>query len=603
MSQERLNILTQTPRQDNQNRNRPSAGEASVLRLIEGVKQVEYSYNSFRYISVGTSLARAYEENEIEKRRLRTFDQTPYIDHPIAMASEAVRMRLDPTLVIASLLHDLPEDVVIGDLKRPSDWMKFIDNTYSDYPDKERLMRILRAELKTEDLSHKFPDKQERQSVVNFYMNSPIGKVAEKYLSDLKGDREPIKEEEQEQIAEVLFDLNRLVSDSFVVDASGQSQFDPSILTLKILDTWDNLKTIGFWRNQLTDSKKSAKTVAKLIRARVLTNFAEFLGMREISSDMTISISAIQRTDNIDSPFLNETLGGSENSGRIFDGRIQMQKVAMSQASDAAQKVSSVARYAKKKRAGVPVQPFMQMPWGDSKHGAVSASYSPFMLHAPSYLRDNIEFGEYEVDGYVIGRKELSHRDGVYRPDIKSLYGRRTRDFPVTSPEGIVYRLRLEDATPGYIATLKAKEHRPTLVSGVPERNMFHRQVCEYMDSGQNGSTAPTILREYLDPNHMGLLSFMLSPRMLIEAETGPENTPYIIFVGPKMYLASNKTDSSLWDIAKDGGITNPVVHSLGSDKIMSVTEGDHHVLDRMKVAGELNQYHIVIVENDKKIK
>jgi hypothetical protein len=177
---------------------------------------IKYSDTSLSYIAKALPICVSHQLNEDEKSRVRKIDGTPYISHPLAMATEAARMRLDPTHIIACLLHDVPEDVKLGGLQASEDWLKMIAETYKDYDDVDRLMRILRAEQKTESLD-KLPD---REQVISYYADTALGRRSLDYLQQSRqrhgnGHDDP-SDTDRESIAKVLYDMDRMISDSFV---------------------------------------------------------------------------------------------------------------------------------------------------------------------------------------------------------------------------------------------------------------------------------------------------------------------------------------------------------------------------------------------------
>lgn len=217
--------------------------EQSITRLrFRGIHEYRYSSESILTIDRGLAIARTHEMNDIENRRIRKFDKEPYILHPLAMAQEALRMRQHPTIVAACLMHDVSEDVKLGKLQSSKDWMKHIESAFAGYYDRDRLMRILRAELKTKSLAQ----LKDKDAVVDFYTDTSLGKTALSYLEQLRGNVSITTPQDREHIAEVLYDLNRIMSDSYVETSPGNKEFDPSILIVKILDTWQNLQTPGF---------------------------------------------------------------------------------------------------------------------------------------------------------------------------------------------------------------------------------------------------------------------------------------------------------------------------------------------------------------------
>lgn len=269
-----------------------------TLAFLRSVNKIGYERTARPFIGRALHIASTHEINEVENRRVRKFDREPYIFHPLAMAQEAMRMRQHPTIVAACLMHDVPEDVKLGGLQSSEDWMKHIESAFAGYEDRDRLMRILRTEQKTESLNQLEGKKQ----VVDFYTNTSLGKTALDHLRQLHGNGSEASDRDREHIAEVLYDLNRIMSNSYLDKGDGEKEFDPSMLIVKILDTWQNLQTPGFWKSQLASQDKEAMTIAKLIRARILTNVAEFMGMRRVASEMTQAIASLHDLDNAELP-------------------------------------------------------------------------------------------------------------------------------------------------------------------------------------------------------------------------------------------------------------------------------------------------------------
>jgi len=552
---------------------------------------IKYSDASLALIAKAIPITVSHQLNEDVKSRVRKIDGTPYISHPLAMATEAARMRLDPTHVIASLLHDVPEDVKLGGLQTSEDWLKMIAETYKDYDDVDRLMRILRTEQKTESLE-KLSD---REQVINYYAGTALGRRALDYLQQSRrrhgnGHDNP-SDTDRESIAKVLYDMDRMISDSFVGEP-GHKVFDPSIVVVKILDTWQNLQTPGFLGKNINDPqmRKDASTIAKLIRARMLTNMAEFMGMRRASSSMTENLSLLQNLYDIDDPQFD------------LATTIEEKRSAISAHTDRANKDGKILNQLYDARNHYPhkgLPPDEQTPWavGGERNGSKDTTIVWHMAAYPGHAGSAAKLGTYhghERSLTVSG--PLGVVDGALRAAIQTAYGRTTVDYQVTADGETVGKLRVEEAHPRWISTLKAKEHKPANPKQVPERNIFHPDVCKYTVSTTTGEIKPTSLQN-IDTSLVSLLEFCFSPREFLSDTTGEHDTPYMIMIGRKLFLATNQTDVTVWDMCQAQGVTNPIVHPLGGspNDAVTVDQGDEHVLDRLRRDGRLTMNMVLV--------
>lgn len=574
------------------------------VNLLDNLHKNKYSGESIRFVQSALHVAGSHQLNEAIKKRRRKFDDEPYIEHPIDMAQEATRMRLHPTIIAACLMHDVAEDVQLGTLKTPENWLEYFDEEFAGYHDKARLMRILRAELKTETLAEKFQDEGERQTVVNHYMNTAIGKTAVGYMRDLRGDKEFIPSTgEAEHIAEVIFDLNRLFSESYIADkTTGEKSFDPSVMVVKILDTWQNLKTPGFWRDQLANEEKDAKTVAKLVRARVLTNVAEFLGMRKVASEMTQALSAVQNVDAIDFPMLGKLIkNGGDERREMVERQVDLDE-QMKTAKKQKGAVEEMLDLAGFKKRGVGIG--FQMPWGEPRifsEGNEQSKMNNIIYFAPSEPRKRTKIRKYSSHGFGIYKRPLAIRNGVIRPSILTLCGRETDDYLLENERlwgSKKSRIRIEDSTmPRLISTLKAKELRPAKQQKVPEKGIFHPGVCKYVGSSNN-EAEELLQNSNVDPSLMQLVNFMLSPHKYVRNATNEKDVPYVIFINGKMFLATNRSEENVWRIARNEGINVPVVVPIASSFQHRAKRNDDHILDRLRRNGKLNDFNAVEIKD-----
>lgn len=553
-----------------------------------------YSPKSMYAIDQGLVIARTHETNAVEDRRNRKFDKQPYILHPLAMAQEAMRMRQHPTIVAACLMHDVLEDVKLGTLQSPTDWMAHIESAFDGYADRDRLMRILRAELKTESLSR----LEGKNEVVHFYTNTSLGKTALDYLRQLRGNGSVPTDKDREHIAEVLYDLNRMMSDSYIAKGDGKKEFDPSILIVKILDTWQNLQTPGFWKTQLTSPDKDAKTIAKLLRARVLTNIAEFLGMRKVASEMTQAIAAIHDVNNVNMPLLRKAAAVTNGGGDDLTNRRESIAQRMKDGQEAIPTIKNILP----DHADDNMEVVLQMPWATQKAPDPFTTPTGQLVY---FVRSKHKLKTTKLNTLP----SQAHRiDSVPLPDDAALraflyrqMGRVVYDYGIRDQfDNMIARVRAEERAPRYISVTKDDVLQPVSPASVPEKKLFHADICKYVTKTKGERSVPAPLAQ-VDTNLVRFLEFMLSPETFLTHMNGPEDRPYVIVINGKLFLATNRTDVTVWDMAHAEGLKNPYVRPATSapQDAVPVERGNGHLLDEMVNGGKL-PLKIVIVEDKK---
>lgn len=583
--------------------------------------KVGYSEANQAFIDRGLNIALSHEFNKDVDKRSRKFDKEPYIFHPLAMAREAARMRQHPTIVLAALLHDVPEDVKYGTLDSAEKWILHITDTFKDYPDKERLIRILRAELKTESFDRVFDDANKKE-VVKYYLDTPLGKTALGYLDSLRKESNSIigtaakngpTEEDLSSIAEVIYDLNRILSESFTPIENGEKEFDATILIVKILDAWQNLQTPGFWRNQLGSEDKIAKTVAKLVRARILTNIAEFLGMRQVGSDMSIAIASIQDKGPTGLNLLESKLYAGVDTGST-DTYLRIRHELKEQLAHCQSLNPLIQEQIKVPENHPQREPraAYQMAWapGEDLRVIWYSTCPPEQKGDVDISPISNEVMQNRHEYVTVVTHRLSARSGAVRAAFLEAYGRHAVEYPVLyplksagAPQRIMQgRLRFEETHDGcqrMISTCKAKEFNPAKRRKVPEIRFFHQDICKYVTKTEVDPKKPLTLQK-IDTNLTAFMDFMFSPSEFISRQSGEHDVPYIIISNQIVYLATNLTEYTLRQIAESSGLRDPVVHPLEDPDVdYDVKDDDRHVLDELRDQGLLKS-HIVVVRERK---
>ena len=104
-----------------------------------------------------------------------------------------------------------------------------------------------------------------------------------------------------------------------------------------------------------------------------------------------------------------------------------------------------------------------------------------------------------------------------------------------------------------------------------------------------------------IDTSLVDLLEFLHSPREYATDSTSTADTPFVLIINGKVFLATNKTEvKTLYQIAKNEGVDHPTVQPLGTDPSAAqrVGAGDADVLNRLVADKQLTQgLHMVIVK------
>jgi hypothetical protein len=176
--------------------------------------------------------------------------------------------------------------------------------------------------------------------------------------------------------------------------------------------------------------------------------------------------------------------------------------------------------------------------------------------------------------------------------------GRQVHDYAMRDGDkNIIARVRAEAPSARYISTTKDTSFNPVSPHVVPERRLFHPDVCKYTTKTKEDVVVPKSLQG-VDTRFVRLLEFMLSPQTFLTHANGETDRPYVIMMNGKVFLATNTTDVTLWDMAQGENIPSPRVRAASADKTSSksICRNDAHVLDRMVRAKHL-PLRIVIVE------
>lgn len=250
-----------------------------------------------RAIVVG---AVAHQNNEIEKKRFRKEgnndgNSTPYFIHPLEMAETMIPSSKEgPTFdwitIVATLLHDVPEDVKLNGIEGKEDWLATIEGIFKDSGYQYMLTSIIDGTTE-----RKLPRRNENAETEKSYQRlevTPMYKMIASYLQkggirSTKGTVNHIDWEVKKSIAEVVYNLEHLFL------SATQTPEELRIFFIKIADVWHNLQ-----------SPEWVKDI-KILRGRIAAGLADLLGWDAMRDKIIVSLAKI--TD-VTAPFSPEKI-------------------------------------------------------------------------------------------------------------------------------------------------------------------------------------------------------------------------------------------------------------------------------------------------------
>ncbi len=197
----------------------------------------------------------AHQSNHDLKARRRKNGEL-YIMHPIAIAQHLMQANLDAITIAAALLHDVVEDVDLGDGLKAAAWINQIQTLFGNTARAQTLTEVIAAVTEPDlptNLNHEMLQKH------------PLYRVIADLIEETSGT---LGEKDQEKILHVVYSLLH------VFESATKSPEHWRAFFIKIADICENL-----------DGKMKD---VKLLRGRIAANLATFLGWREMS-DLIIS--------------------------------------------------------------------------------------------------------------------------------------------------------------------------------------------------------------------------------------------------------------------------------------------------------------------------
>ncbi|MFA5770521.1 MAG: hypothetical protein WC894_03460 [Patescibacteria group bacterium] len=231
----------------------------------------------------------AHQNNEIENKRYRKAGDngdtkaTPYFIHPIEMAETMISpTKENPTFdwitVVATLLHDVPEDVKLKGVKGKEAWLSTIEGIFKDTGYQFMLTSIIDGVTEREIPARNLND--ETRKLYEHLEETPMYKMIISYIQHggmrhKKKETNHIYSDERKRVAEVVYNLEHLFL------SATQTPEELRIFLIKIADVWHNLQ-----------SPEWVKDI-KVLRGRIAAGLADLLGWNLMRDKIIVSLAKI----------------------------------------------------------------------------------------------------------------------------------------------------------------------------------------------------------------------------------------------------------------------------------------------------------------------
>jgi len=254
-------------------------------RYVEGfLKKVRTIYNPIeanlveRAVILGCT---AHQKNEHEKKRYRKeVDEEgkplPYFIHPLEMAERMItppedekNMHFDWLTLAATLLHDVPEDVLLNGIEKEK-WFDEIKRIYADQQGKQDIL----VNIIDGVTEKKLPERTEAtEQLYEKIEKTPIFKIIAGYIEDCDPNKKNnthilLSLEEKQKIADISYSLEHLFQVAI------QSPNNLRVFLIKIADLWSNSKTFEHIKGE------------KHLRGRIAANLADYLGWSSMRDEL-----------------------------------------------------------------------------------------------------------------------------------------------------------------------------------------------------------------------------------------------------------------------------------------------------------------------------
>lgn len=263
------------------------------IKVNEFMTRVRATYDPMQADYVRRALVlgiAGHQGNENEAKRFRkqvdsAGQRAPYIYHPMEMAERMISPQgsepaLDWMSVAATLIHDVPEDVVLGNVQGREPWLQEIRSVFADTRQGELIAEIV------DGVSERAlpTDPSEKASLCTRLSKSPVYMMIDSYVhrGGMKHPRpaQPVADDVKEAFAQeklygVVYNLENLFA------SATKSPEHLRVFFIKVADLWHNLQS------------PDHVSPNKILRGRIAANLAGQLGWFSMRNELIRSLARV----------------------------------------------------------------------------------------------------------------------------------------------------------------------------------------------------------------------------------------------------------------------------------------------------------------------
>lgn len=421
-----------------------------------------------RALVIGTV---AHQKNENEKKRYRKAksggsEPTAYFIHPIEMAEKMIEgLTFDWITIVATLLHDVSEDVKLSGIEGREAWLSNITELYKDTGYQYLLASIIDGVTERKIFSNKSNYREEVK--YERLKKTPMYKMIESYIErggvrHMNSEKKEVYLEDKREIMEVVYNLEHLFL------SATETPEDLRIFFIKIADVWHNLQSPEWIKD------------IKVLRGRIAASLADLLGWDSMRDDIIISLSKITDVTTPFSPHVNK-------NKKLFDEKFRpdLEAEIVEDTKLAKQAVTELlSRY---KITPIVFRPGFPIPHSDTKNPLFTLyDREKTTLPQPqinvSISSDFVNFFKNDFSRFFVSIVDYRNKYGKTNVTIKKIYslneetlnllGRKQMIVIIKPGNNNSFTVRIENDRP-HIIDLFSNERKVTDLSQIPELGLF----------------------------------------------------------------------------------------------------------------------------------
>jgi len=452
----------------------------------------------------------------------RTKKPIPYIYHSMEMAERLIdekdksKIPFAWWIVTAALLHDVPEDVDLGNgRKTKADWFRIIEESFDNTSKGKAIANVVRAVTNPER-----PKKWSNWIDLKLEIKeNPLYKMILAHLEKggLKGSRSrsrkpnPITETDKEKLYDVVYAFQH------TMDAALSLPEYVAAITLKIVDGWHNFQSPEHIRE------------VKILRGRMFAALSEWLGWYSMRNELIFQTAGITDTN---TPYLP----GTEDKWMYYPRESDRETGHLRQPAEDVIKSLSECYEEFQFLEGLDLKElkiFTGYPYITSGHKLPNLTYEEFKLTLPlpevvvlldkERMTELVELKEFHPDHFNVRSQKDKTKIASLEPldlgigDCVTMFGRNRVDYSVKIDNKLSFILRIEDGSLPYILDA-FKQSSEMSIDQAPEYALFHHDLYG---------------TDYWSFHRNALLGFLYEPNLPIQA--GSEVYP--VFYKGKLYF------------------------------------------------------------------